>query len=454
MGDIGVFRREWNRGEAIEALEPVLRALNGGTGGKGGSGGNSGVSGRLWTFVETFLQHRTRPWQRVAAGDDITDAPALKELDDTVYRFIDAHAGKGCLDAVMFLDIVSLFTLDARPVADKALETKPQLLDAVLAAISQLVDTLRSMATGDGHHVPLDAFTLVVDAMDLLRWLGDVVRVEDAIAEDPAMTLQTLASFFDVLVPDTARAAESQIPDRTKMDRMVRLARMSLALCAWRILERAMEDEGPERGEVLVHRQDSMFYEILSSQLGLSSKFEQISFEQNEPKSPAAVSFVREEPKVDAEWYRGRIIDEQGFLYDDDVDDEEDADPLGDIDAAAEVEGDENLGEEGVDEEQAALKLDAKSKADAGPSPEGQGAPRGRGRGVGRGGGRGVGRGGGGGRGSSSGRGHSGGRGEGANAPKDVAVERGRARKAKNKAAVANHHRKDRAAKKAGRGGF
>lgn len=160
------------------------------------------------------------------------------------------------------------------------------------------------------------------------------------------------------------------------------------------------------------------------------------------------------ETSVDKNWYLGRVVDKDGYLYDDDVDDEEEVDPLNVVEAPTEVDGEESEGgaDETNEKSQSARiggRVAGRGRGRSGPVKSVRGGAHKRGGGVrisGEERGEAT---------QSSSRGGRGGSSGGASATSHSTTgpsARGRASKEKNKSAVANHHRKDRATRKQGFG--
>lgn len=118
-------------------------------------------------------------------------------------------ARDGIMDAATFLDTASLYTVDAVNLLELCISSNPSVLDSVFAALSQLIISLSDLIAGEGNLDPADDVFFVADSADMLRWLPNVVRVEDVLGDEPVQSMRTLASFYNQLVPLVCEKARS-----------------------------------------------------------------------------------------------------------------------------------------------------------------------------------------------------------------------------------------------------
>uniref|UniRef100_A0A7S2ZL10 Uncharacterized protein n=2 Tax=Rhodosorus marinus TaxID=101924 RepID=A0A7S2ZL10_9RHOD len=365
-------------------------------------------------FVDSFLIFRRRPWQRMLM-EEADDAQVLKLLDTAVYKYLEKRAEYGKLEAVTLLDAASLYLTASSDLLKLAIEKDKLVKESITAALQQLFIALRDIASGHADFNPDQCVLFVVDGLDMVRWVSQVVNPIEAIGDSAVEALQTLSEYYEVLVPQIVSQAIGTM-SRNALSKIAQICRLSIVAIAEEIVHHCNEDE---RIDILGIFSGSKFGPLLKNRVGpdlITSKLSatHIQIGKSANREP-------EDERVPKEWYVGRVVDDQGYLYDDDVDDdEEDYDQLQDIDAAADENG--AFGSE-TNASVSAPSSGSSSKARGGAS-------------------------------SSRGRGRQPAGSSGSSSAKNTAVnsQRARASKEKKKSSVANHSRKDRALKKAGRG--
>ncbi|KAJ8904780.1 hypothetical protein NDN08_001295 [Rhodosorus marinus] len=367
-------------------------------------------------FVDSFLIFRRRPWQRMLM-EEADDGQVLKLLDTAVYKYLEKRAAYGKLEAVTLLDASSLYLTASSDLLKLAIEKDELAKESILAALQQLFIALRDIAAGHSDFNRDQCVLFVVDGLDMVRWVSQVVDPTEAIGDSVVEALQTQAEYYEVLVPQIVRQAIGTM-SRNELTKIAQICRLSIVAIAEEIVHHCNENEW---NEILGIFSGSKFGVLLKQKVGpdlITSRLSVTSIQVGKSANRES-----EEQSVPKEWYIGRVVDDQGYLYDDDVDDdEEDYDKLRDIDAAAEEEENGTFGAE------TNAPASAPSRASSSKVRGGASSSRGRGRQP-----------------SDS---------SGSSSAKNTAgnSQRARASKEKKKSSVANHNRKDRALKKTGRG--
>eukprot|EP00189_Rhodosorus_marinus_P011845 CAMPEP_0184739224 /NCGR_PEP_ID=MMETSP0315-20130426/2055_1 /TAXON_ID=101924 /ORGANISM="Rhodosorus marinus, Strain UTEX LB 2760" /LENGTH=413 /DNA_ID=CAMNT_0027207795 /DNA_START=143 /DNA_END=1384 /DNA_ORIENTATION=+ len=367
-------------------------------------------------FVDSFLIFRRRPWQRVLM-EEADDGQVLKLLDTAVYKYLEKRSASGKLEAVALLDASSLYLTASSDLLKPAIEKDRLVKESILAALQQLFIALRDIGSGHSDFSPDQCVLFVVDGLDMVRWVSRVVDPTEAIGDSAVEALQTQAEHYEVLVPQIIRQAIGTM-SRNELSKIAQICRLSIIAIAEEIVRHRSEHDWNELEGIF---SGSKFGDLLRRKLGPDLIASRLSATHMQVGKSAKSE--PEEQSVPKEWYVGRVVDDQGYLYDDDVDDdEEDFDKLRDIDAAAEEEENGSFAAE-TNAPTPAPSSGSSSKARGGTS-------------------------------SSRGRGRQPSGSSGLSSAKNTAgnSQRARANKEKKKSSVANHNRKDRALKKAGRG--